>query len=163
MSTFVAIDFETAARSSNSACAVGLVRVENQEITQRFYALIQPPERQFEFTYVHGIHWHDVMNEPTFEQVWPLMLEKLEGAEFFVAHNASFDRRVLESCCKHYGIISPTTPFVCTVKLARKTWSLYPTKLNNVCDFLGIELEHHQALSDAEACAKIAIAAYSSS
>lgn len=157
----MAIDFETASRRSHSACAVGLVRVENQEITQRFYALIRPPEQQFEFTHIHGIHWHDVENQPTFERVWPRMAEKLEGADFLAAHNASFDRRVLESCCDYYGIESPSTPFVCTVKLARKTWNLYPTKLNNVCDFLGVELDHHQALSDAEACAKIAIAAYS--
>ncbi len=160
MSTFVAIDFETADRGQDSACAVGLVRVENQEITQRFYALIRPPRSRFEFTHIHGIHWHDVMNEPTFDGVWPLMAEKIEGADFLVAHNANFDQRVLRSCCDLYGIEPPTQSFVCTVKLARKTWNVFPTKLNNVCDFLGIELEHHQALSDAEACAKIAIAAY---
>ena len=160
MSTFVAIDFETADRGRDSACAVGLVRVENQEITQRFYALIQPPRSQFEFTHIHGIHWHDVMNEPTFDEVWPLMAEKVEGADFFVAHNAGFDQKVLYSCCDLYGIKHPHQPFVCTVKLARKTWNLFPTKLNNVCEFLDIELEHHQALSYAEACAKIAIAAY---
>lgn len=161
MSVFVAIDFETADRGSDSACAVGLVRVENQVITQRFYALIRPPRDRFEFTHIHGIHWHDVMNEPAFDEVWPLMQEKIEGADFLVAHNAGFDRKVLLSCCESYGIDAPQTPFVCTVKLARKTWNLFPTKLNNVCDFLGIELRHHQALSDAEACAKIAIAAYS--
>lgn len=162
MSTFVAIDFETADRGGDSACAIGLVRVEEQIITKRFYALIRPPRSNFEFSHIHGIHWHDVMNEPTFEHVWPLMAENLEGADFLVAHNASFDRKVLLACCDRYGIEPPDQSFICTVKLARQTWNLFPTKLNNVCNFLGIELEHHQALSDAEACAKIAIAAYSS-
>lgn len=161
MSTFVALDFETADRGQDSACAVGLVRVEDHIITERFYTLIQPPRSRFEFSHIHGIYWRDVMNEPTFEEVWPLMANKLEGADFLVAHNASFDRKVLLACCKLYGIKPPTQSFICTVQLARKTWNLFPTKLNNVCDFLGIELDHHQALSDAEACAKIAIAAYS--
>lgn len=161
MSTFVAIDFETADRGRDSACAIGLVRVEENKIAQRFYALIRPPRSQFEFSYIHGIHWHDVMDKPNFGEVWPLIEEKLVGADFLVAHNASFDRGVLNACCEAHQITPPNQPFVCTVKLARKTWQLFPTKLNNVCEFLDIELDHHHALSDAEACARIAIAAYS--
>jgi DNA polymerase-3 subunit epsilon len=45
------------------------------------------------------------------------------------------------------------------VRLARSTWSIYPTKLPNVCSHLNIELNHHEALSDALACAQIVIAA----
>jgi DNA polymerase-3 subunit epsilon len=45
------------------------------------------------------------------------------------------------------------------VKLARQTWRLYPTKLPNVCNYLGIPLDHHNAASDAEACARIVLAA----
>ena len=161
MTAFVAIDFETADRGRDSACAVGLVRVEDQEITRRFYGLIRPPRSSFEFTHIHGIRWQDVADELDFPGVWPLMTDLWEGVDFFVAHNASFDQKVLYACCDRYQIQPPPQPFVCTVKLARKTWNLFPTKLNNVCDFLGIELDHHQALSDAEACAKIAIAAYS--
>jgi DNA polymerase-3 subunit epsilon len=53
----------------------------------------------------------------------------------------------------------PSLPFVCTVKLARTVWSVYPTKLPDVCRHLKIPLKHHQADSDAEACARIVIAA----
>ena len=45
------------------------------------------------------------------------------------------------------------------MKIARSTWGIYPTKLPNVCNYLDIKLNHHDALSDAEACAKIFIAA----
>ncbi|CAA9316376.1 Exonuclease [uncultured Leptolyngbya sp.] len=69
------------------------------------------------------------------------------------------DKGVLYACCDLYGMARPLQPFVCTVQLARKTWNLHPTKLPDVCEYLGIELEHHQALSDAEACARIVIAA----
>jgi len=37
--------------------------------------------------------------------------------------------------------------------------AIYPTKLNMVCDYLEIPLKHHDALSDAQACAKILMAA----
>jgi DNA polymerase III subunit epsilon len=46
------------------------------------------------------------------------------------------------------------------VQLARRTWNIRPTKLNNVCDHLGITLKHHHAAADAEACALIVIAAH---
>ena len=39
------------------------------------------------------------------------------------------------------------------------TWGVRPTKLPDVCRFLGIPLKHHDALSDAEAAARIVIAA----
>jgi len=75
------------------------------------------------------------------------------------AHNASFDKGVLEGACAHYGITAPTLPFRCTVQMARKAWNLRPTKLPDVCRHLGIDLDHHNALSDAMACALIVLAA----
>ncbi len=38
-------------------------------------------------------------------------------------------------------------------------WEVRPTKLPNVAHFLGLELDHHDALSDSRACANIVIAA----
>ena len=51
MSVFVAIDFETADRDPDSACSVGLVRVENGTITKKVVQLIQPPRFFFEYAY----------------------------------------------------------------------------------------------------------------
>ena len=53
----------------------------------------------------------------------------------------------------------PELSFVCTVKLARQTWGARPNNLVAVCRRLGIGLKHHDAGSDAEACARIVIAA----
>ena len=83
----------------------------------------------------------------------------LAGAEFLAAHNASFDRSVLNACCASARLTVPEIPFLCTVKLSRSTWDLYPTKLPDVCRHLGLSLKHHDAASDAEACAKIILAA----
>jgi DNA polymerase III subunit epsilon len=158
--TFVALDFETADYSPDSACALGLVRVENHRIVERTYSLIKPPRKKFVFTYLHGITWEDVAHQPSFAELWPSYSPMLEGIDFLAAHNASFDRSVLHKCCVAAGLEPPTIPFRCTVQLARQTWNIKPTKLNNVCDHLGITLKHHHAASDAEACALIVIAAH---
>jgi DNA polymerase-3 subunit epsilon len=159
MSAFVAIDFETADYGRDSACAVGLVRVERGQITHREKRLIRPPRRDFLFTYIHGIEWRHVAREKPFLEVWHSLQPILKGAEFLAAHNASFDRGVLNACCDAAGIPPPELPFECTVKLARQAWNLFPTKLPDVCRHLELELDHHDALSDAEACARIVLAA----
>lgn len=156
---FVAIDFETACNDRSSACAVGVVRVEGGRVTARAHRLIRPPTARFEFTWVHGITWPQVARELTFPGVWAGLAPLLDGAEFLVAHNAAFDRSVLQACCAHYGLEPPPLPFVCTVRVARRTWRLPDVKLPTVCRHLGIRLNHHEALSDAEACAEVLLAA----
>lgn len=158
--TFVAIDFETADRDMDSACAVGLVRVENWQIVDRRVCLIRPPRQHIYFSYLHGITWDHVKNEPPFGEVWPTLAPFLDGASFLAAHNASFDRSVLRVCCLEAGMDPPSIPFRCSMLAARQTWNIYPTKLPNVCERLGVPLNHHEAGSDAEACARIMIAAH---
>jgi DNA polymerase-3 subunit epsilon len=158
-SSFVAIDFETADRAADSACAVGLVRVEGRRIVARMACLLRPPRRNFIFSYLHGITWADVVGAPTFAEAWPALSAMLDGAEFLAAHNASFDRRVLETCCAASGLSAPRQRFRCTLQLARRMWGLNPAKLSDVCAYLGLPLVHHDPASDAEACARIVIAA----
>jgi len=156
---FVAIDFETADYERDSACSVALVRVEGGRIVAREQRLIRPPRREFVFTYLHGISWEDVKHEPQFQNIWPALAPMLVRADFLAAHNASFDRGVLQACCEAAGLEPPPLQFVCTVEVARSAWGIYPTKLHHVCRHLGIPLNHHDALSDAEACARIVLAA----
>lgn len=159
MSRFAAIDFETASYSRDSACSIGIVVVSNGEITAKERYFIRPPSREFVFTYIHGLTWADVKDAPRFKKLWPQLCGFLKGVDFLAAHNASFDRSVLRACCESVGLVPPSLPFVCTVALARSRWGIYPTILPNVCDELGIQLKHHEALSDAEACARIVLAA----
>ena len=158
--SFVAIDFETASYRSDSACAVGLVKVANGEIVDTAVHLIRPPTRAFAFTHIHGLTWSDVAESDDFGGLWPRLEPLLDGAAFFAAHNASFDRRVLHACCQTYGIAAPSLPFRCTVQIARRAWNIHPTKLSDVCRELAIALNHHEALSDAMACAQIVLAAH---
>ena len=156
---FVALDFETADSGPDSACAVGVARVEGGKVVHRDAVLIRPPRGRVLFTHVHGISWHMVKDAPLFADVWRKVQPVLAGAEFLAAHNAPFDRRVLLACCAAAGVEAPPQPFVCTVQLARRKWALKPANLPAVCRRLGIGLIHHHAGSDAEACARIVIAA----
>ncbi|MHC4839453.1 MAG: 3'-5' exonuclease [Planctomycetota bacterium] len=156
---FVAIDFETADHGADSACAVGLIRVDNGRISRRVRQFIKPPRDVMIFTHIHGITMDYLEDKPSFKQAWPILTEVLEGVNFLVAHNAGFDRGVLRACCASAGLEMPDFPWVCTVQQARKTLGIRPAKLDNVASVMGLKLDHHEALSDAEACARIAMAA----
>ncbi len=159
MTVFTAIDFETADNGRDSACAVAAVVVADDVIVDRFCELIRPPRQRMLFTHIHGLAWEHVRDSPSFGEIWPGLRKYLICSEFLVAHNAPFDRGVLTACCHAAGVPLPRRRFVCTVQVARRTWDLPRNRLPDVCGHLGIPLTHHDPLSDAEACARIAIAA----
>lgn len=154
---FAAIDFETADYGRDSACALAVVIAENGTIVDKRYSLIRPPRRDFVFSYLHGITWSDVAKKPSFGEYWPEIKSLFEGVDFIAAHNAGFDRGVLHACCSLEGHKLPESRYLCTMKLARRLWNLYPTKLSDVCRHFKIALNHHDAASDALACANIVL------
>jgi DNA polymerase-3 subunit epsilon len=156
---FAAIDFETADSGRDSACALAVVRVHGTTIVRKKSWLIRPPRPDIWYSYIHGITWDQVADQPTFGQLWPEIRAELEGLDFLAAHNAPFDRGVLYHCCERAGQAPPPHPFLCTVHVARKLWKLRPANLPAVCRHLVIPLQHHDAGSDAEACARIIVAA----
>ena len=87
----------------------------------------------------------------------PGIREYFGNIDFVAAHNSGFDRRVLNGCCSHYNINIPDVKYKCSWQLSRKMLNLKSHSLNRVSAYLGIELDHHNALSDARACAKIMI------
>jgi len=156
---YVAIDFETATSKRNSVCSVGIVTVEDGEIIEEFHALIQPPNNEYNWhnIQVHGITEDDTINSPSFEHVYPEIKKRLAG-KITVAHNESFDRSVLKNSMLDIGIdysdIDLPEKWECTLKIY-KTMCYQPAKLNVCCEYHGIELQHHDALSDARGCAKL--------
>jgi len=152
---FAAIDFEIADYGRDSACSMAIVIAEKGKIVKKLSFLIRPPRQNFVFSYLHGITWIDVEKQPNFIELWPKIKKSFENIEFIAAHNASFDREVLNTCCAMANIVPPDVKYLCTMKLARCLWGLYPTRLSDVCRYFGISLKHHDAESDAVACAKI--------
>lgn len=159
MSRFIAIDFETACHAPESACALGLIEAEDGRIVDRQRYLIRPPEAIFTNSHIHGMTWEDVREAPDFASLWVDIAGRFSGVDFIAAHNARFDGTVLASLCRSYCLAMPDAPFVCTVEVARKTWGLRPTGLKHCARFLCVQLDHHEPLSDANACAEIVLAA----
>lgn len=121
--------------------------------------LIQPPGNIFEMrnTAIHGIHEDLVAQEPEFYELWPEISDYL-GDAVLLAHNASFDMAVLRASIARYELEPLRVGYYCTVSMARKVWPRLPNhKLDCVCGHCGIELNHHDAASDAEGCARIAL------
>lgn len=155
---FIAMDFETANFQKYSACSLALVFVQNNQIVDRYYSLIQP-ETDFHWRNikVHGIRPEQVKDAPKFPEVWTKISHYFKPNHLIVAHNAAFDCNVLKGCLDYYQLEQPHYLSLCTVKTSRK---LYPNflnhKLNTVCQELAIPLEnHHDALEDSVACANI--------
>lgn len=158
---FVAIDFETANRSPSSACEIGLVVVEDGRVVDTYRKLIRPTPNRFEMgnIRVHKIRPEDVMNEDTFAELYDEILPFLAD-KHLVAHNASFDIGVLLATLHQFDLPQPSLTYSCTVQLARRVWPEAPRYgLGIISSYLGIELHHHQALSDANACAQIMLQA----
>ncbi len=147
--TFTAIDFETAQFASNSICQIGLVRVENGEVVSTIDQLVKPPHNYYTFgnIKVHGITPNKTLRSPTFEDVWGDVKPFIEG-ETVVAHNAAFDVACLKSTLAYYDLACPRFTQKCTYQIYRKRLSL-------LCNIYKIPLNHHDALSDAMACAKL--------
>ena len=151
----VALDFETADFGKDSACAIGMVKIKQGIITDKFYSLIRPPRTRVCFTHVHGLTWAMLKNSPSFAEIWTEINTFLQDADGIIAHNASFDKGVLYGTCLSYNITAPIYPFYCTLKASRQNLKLAKNKLSDVCSALQIKLDHHNAISDANAAAEI--------
>lgn len=154
---YVAFDVETPNYANNRMSAIGVSVIENGEITDGFYSLVNPETRFDRFNIqLTGITPEAAAAAPTFPELWR-DLEPLMSDGLLIAHNAPFDMSVLAKCLNGYGIRwQPTARYACTCQIGRKLLPRLPNhKLDTVCDYLGLELDHHHAGSDSRACAKI--------
>ncbi|NLC54297.1 MAG: 3'-5' exonuclease [Erysipelothrix sp.] len=156
---FIGIDFETANSNPLSACSIGLVVFLAGEVIFEFESLIKPPKKYGEFLYfnttIHKITASDVKDAKTWLEVYPLIKPYLDNS-LIVAHNARFDINVFKTLNEFYGLNLPNANYFCSVDLAREVLPyLSNHKLNTVSDFLEINLNHHNAKSDAIASAMI--------
>ena len=156
---FVAIDFETANSSPASPCAVGLVKVQGGEIRESLSMLFQPPSPNNYFDAgniaIHGIRPEDIVDAPQWLDALPELLVFTDGLPL-IAHNASFDMSVLKHSAAAVNFDLPNLSYGCSLKMSRKTYNLDSYRLNAVAFAIGHEeFQHHDALADSDACARI--------
>jgi DNA polymerase-3 subunit epsilon len=141
---------------------VGAVLVGGGELHDRWSSLVQtmaPLRRGIQrFT---GISQAMVDGAPPTEPVLRELETRLLG-RVLVAHNASFDRRVLQQAFERCDLEWPNPPVLCTASLARALLPLQKVRrLTALADALGIEVEMaHRALPDAETCARVLCALF---
>ena len=159
--SFVAIDFETANAFRGSACQVGLVRVVDGVVDERFETYLKPPPGHDDFApfnvMLHGVTSADVKNAPELPEFINILDEFTLGLPL-VAHNAAFDLGVLRDGLDVYGVNYPSLSYFCTLVLSRRALNLLSYSLPDVADEFGIRFEgHHNADVDALVCAEIAL------
>lgn len=153
---FVTVDFETANSSRSSACSIGIVEVSQGQIVFEQEWLINPNQHFDPMNIsIHKITPTMVKGQPTFQELWPTLLPFFENKSI-VAHNASFDMSVLRYCLDHALLDYPTFEYYCTYLFSKKILAHMPShKLNVISNHYGITFNHHDALEDARATAKV--------
>lgn len=151
---YIAIDFETANHNLDSACSLGLVKVEKGKIVFEKEYLINP-ECIFEPSniMIHGITHDMVINSPKFYEIWDEIYDIINGQIVF-AHAADFDIQVLKTMIERYELKVPDIRIGCTLRIARIAFKdIIPNcKLNTISSYIGCEHNHHNGLSDAKVC-----------
>ena len=148
---FVAVDFETMTPNLTSACSIGLVKVANGVIAQKFYSLIKPipDDREERNSFIHHLTDEMVENAPTFKDLFPFIL-RFVGGDTIVCHNKGADLNIFRQCMAYYNLTGLNLDDYID------TLDLYGQSLDLCCKEKGILLScHHDALADAEACAKL--------
>ena len=157
MERYVAFDVETPNAANNRMSAIGIAVIEDGALRSSFSSLIDPEVHFDPFnTWLTGISEESVRHAPNFAALWSTIGPLLESG-ILLAHNATFDLRVLACCLDAYGIDMPRyLRYGCTVQMGRSCYpELQNHKLDTLCRYRGIELDHHKADSDSLACAKL--------
>jgi len=160
---WAAIDFETANADRASACALGLVVVQEAQIAKRRSWLIRPSKVCFDLNNVmiHGITADQVADKPTFAELWDDVHSEIEGMPL-VAHNAAFDITVLTHTLDDYKIPYTELEYYCTRAISQALWTTLPSYgLELVSHYLGLPFTHHAVEEDAMACAAIVLRGFS--
>lgn len=154
---YITIDFETANENMTSGCSLGIIAMENGQVLWEKYSLINPEEPfSYQNYLIHGISEDMVDHAPTFPVLWEEIKDDFKDSLVF-AHNAVFDIKVLKSMLEKYNLEAPSIKFGCTLKIAQKVFKgeVLNCRLNNLSNFLEVDHNHHNALSDAFVCTAI--------
>lgn len=145
---YVGLDFEYATSYKGSICSVGIASFKDGQLVDKFYSLVKPPNNEYNWvnTNINHISKLDTDRSPNYKQIFPEIKKRLHN-NTVVAHGAYHtEKACLEQAMDFYGIFD-------NLKIKWEcTQDKYDCSLNVACDVLGIELDHHNALSDAKAC-----------
>lgn len=147
---FVTIDFEFQYQGRyDTPCAVGMVKVIDGVIVAKYYTLIHQPEMDVPLAPNNAITPQMTAHAPTYDKVYREIVDFI-GVLPLVAHNASTEHKVLADTPHpdHLPRLADRAFFDTCLATGQRG-------LADLCQEYGIPLDHHNALSDAEACAEV--------
>ena len=162
---FTAIDVETANADMASVCQIGIAHFAAGSLTAEWKTYIDPMD-YFDAmnTSIHGIDEEVVAGAPTFDQVAD-RINALLNDQVVVTHT-HFDRVAVHQAAGKWKVPVPNCRWLDSARVARRTWVEFAHSgygLSSVCQRIGYEFKHHDALEDAKAAAQIVVAAMAES
>jgi DNA polymerase-3 subunit epsilon len=156
----VVFDTETTGLSSESdrVVEIGCVELEDLLPTGRTFHVHINPQRDVPAgaVKVHGLTYDFLKTKPTFRRVASKFLDFIQGARL-VAHNASFDTRMINAELSRLGLPPLENEIIDTLPLVRKLRKGKAT-LDAACQHFGIDNSKrtlHGALLDSEILAEV--------
>jgi len=153
--TVVVLDFETTGLSpdcGDRVIEVGAVLIRNNRIIDRFQSLMNPEMRVSSFIEEYtGITNRMLATAPPIADVMQRFYSFIEQ-HHLVAHNASFDRRFLDTEMQRINR-QRNQEFACSMLVSRRIYPEAPGhSLEKLVRFKKIKTDgiHHRALADAE-------------
>lgn len=157
--SFVTIRFDYAGLELDSACAIGLVKIQNGKPTGAIYEKFSPASGDYilidDAGKPGGLRAEDLSNLDGFGELWSQLSEFL-GDLPLVANSATTYMRTLEILWDEAGITTEARPFLCTQVLGRKLTDLGSFNLDFYADKFDYEMpDIATALDKAKATAAI--------
>ena len=156
LDNYVVLDIENPNTKADSICSIAFIQVKDGNIIDKKYLLINPEDRFDDINMrVNKITPNMVKDAITFDVFWKDNKDIIENS-IIIGHAVKYDLSVISKTLMKYNIALPTLKVVCTQKLAQKYLDISHYKLDQVCDYLNIDLEHHHnALCDTKASLEI--------
>lgn len=148
----IAINVETPNAENDRICNIGISVGDASGIESA--AVRINPEVQLDDV-PDGLTADDILNAPTFPQLWPELSALFEGS-LVLAHNTAHDLNILKKVLKAYGLSAPSFDCACTYRTSKKFHPEFENhKLGTICSLYGIPLDTGDAVSHSDACLEI--------
>jgi DNA polymerase-3 subunit epsilon len=161
--SLVILDFETTGLSPDNgdrAIEIGAVKIENGQVTEQFQELMNPGRRVSYFIEDYtGITNSMLSKAAPCDEVMERFSHFIHNQNL-VAHNASFDKRFLDSELQRISS-NYSGKFACSLLVARRLYQEAPNhKLGTLINYKGIASngDFHRALYDSQMTAKLWLA-----
>ena len=153
-SDYVVLDLETTGLDPrfDSIIEIGIMRVRENEPTERFDLLVKPPTLVSDFiTELTGITNQQLENAPDISDALPQALDFI-GEDIVIGHNVNFDINFLYDFCEYLNLPFFDRDFIDTMRLSRRLFPELPHhRLIDLIDYFGLTgSPMHRASADIE-------------